>query len=62
MDYFTELFQYRAAGVREYWIVYPIKNQILAYHFERETMEPYSFGEDMPAGIYENFSIIVHNT
>ena len=59
MDYFKKLFKYRTAGVREYWIVDPIKNQILVYRFEQETMEEYSFGEDVPVGIYEGFSIRV---
>ena len=59
MDYFTKLFKYRAYGVREYWIVDPIKEMVMAYRFEKETMEQYSFGEDVPAGIYEGFSIKV---
>ena len=28
MDYYTKLFKYRSAGVREYWIVDPGKNRI----------------------------------
>lgn len=59
MDYFTKLFKYRTAGVREYWIVDPDKEQIMAYRFEGETMEQYSFGENVPVGIYEGFSIKV---
>ena len=38
MDYFTKLFKYRASGVREYWIVDPIKEMVMAYRFEKETM------------------------
>lgn len=59
-DYFTKLFKYRAAGVREYWIVDPAKELIMAYWFEQETMEQYSFGEDIPAGIFQDFSIKIH--
>jgi len=59
MDYFTKLFKYRTAGVREYWIVDPTKERITVYGFEKETMEEYSFGEDVPVGIYEGFSIKV---
>lgn len=59
MDYFTKLFQYRVTGVREYWIVNPAKEMISVYGFERETMEEYSFGDDVPVGIYEDFSIRV---
>ncbi len=59
MDYFTKLFKYRTAGVREYWIVDPSKEMVMVYRFERETMEQYSFGEDVPVGIYEGFIIKV---
>lgn len=57
MDYFTKLFKYRTAGVREYWIVDPGKEQVIVYRFEKETMEEYSFEEAVPAGIYEGFAI-----
>lgn len=57
MDYFTKLFKYRTGGVREYWIVDPAREMITVYRFEKETMEQYSFGEEVPAGIYEDFSI-----
>lgn len=59
MDYFTKLFKYRTAGVREYWIVDPTKELVTVYRFEKETMEQYSFGENVPVGIYEGFSITV---
>ena len=57
MDYFTKLFKYRTSGVREYWIVDPAKEMVTVYNFEKETMEEYHFGEEVPAGIYEGFSI-----
>ena len=59
MDYFTKLFKYHTAGVREYWIVDPIKELIKVYQFEKETMEEYSFEDDIPVGIYDNFSVRV---
>ena len=59
MDYFKKLFKYQAAGVREYWIVDPTKELVMVYRFEKETMEEYSFGEDIPVGIYDGFSIKV---
>ncbi len=59
MDYFTKLFKYRTASVREYWIVDPAKEMVTVYRFEKETMEQYSFDEDIPVGIYEDFSIRV---
>lgn len=57
MDYFVKLFKYQNAGVREYWIVDPQKQRVCVYNFEQETAEEYSFGEEIPAGIYEGFSI-----
>lgn len=59
MDYFTKLFKYRMAGVREYWIVDPAKEMVMVYRFEKETMEEYLFGENIPVGIYEDLSIKV---
>lgn len=59
MDYYKKLFKYQAAKVREYWIVDPIKEMVMVYRFEKETMEQYSFGEDVPVGIYEGVSIKV---
>lgn len=35
----------------------PEKERITVYNFEKETAEEYTFGEDVPAGIYENFSV-----
>ena len=59
MDYFTKLFQYQKSGVREYWIVDPIKQRVTVYFFEKDLVEEYSFGEEVPVGIYEGFSIKV---
>lgn len=59
MDYFIKLFQYQTAGVREYWIVDPIKELVTVYQFEEETMEQYFFGDEVPVGIYEGFAIKV---
>lgn len=57
MDYYTKLFKYRTAGVREYWIVDFEKNRILIYNFERETTSEHTFSECAQAGIYEDFFI-----
>lgn len=59
MDYFTKLFKYQNSGVKEYWIVDPMKQRVTVYHFEKETTEDYSFGEEIPVGLYEGFSIVV---
>ena len=59
MDYYKKLFKYRTAGVGEYWVVDPDKSIVTVYNFEADTMEEYSFGEDVPVGIYEDFFIRV---
>jgi len=59
MDYYTKLFKYRTAGVREYWIVDPEKERVTVYNFERETTDEYTFNSSVPVGIYEGFYITV---
>lgn len=36
-----------------------IKNRITVYNFVHDTIEEYAFDEDVPVGIYEDFSIKV---
>ena len=57
MDYFTKLMKYRNAGVREYWIVDPLKNQITTYYFEDEMIEQYTFSDKVKVSIYNDFEI-----
>lgn len=57
MDYFTKLFKYRTAGVREYWIVDPEKDRILVYNFSNEKTGDYTFSDSVKVGIYEDFYI-----
>ena len=57
MDYFTKLFKYRTAGVREYSIVDPDKNRITVYNFDTEDTAEYSFMDSVQSGIYPGFSI-----
>jgi Uma2 family endonuclease len=57
MDYFKKLFKYQKAGVREYWIVDPIKESVTVYNFVGETMEAYKFTDTIQSGIYEDFAI-----
>lgn len=57
MDYFKKLFKYRTAGVRKYWAAGPERELVAVCHFEKDSMEEYAFGEDIPVGIYEGFSI-----
>ena len=45
--------KYKAAGVREYWIIMPDKLSIEVYHFERsDTPTVYSFKDKIPVGIW----------
>lgn len=57
MDYNKKLFKYRTAGVREYWIVDPMKQLIMVYNFEHDTFAQYSFSDKVKVGIYEDFEI-----
>ena len=56
-DYFTKLFKYRTAGVREYWIVDTIKNLILVYNFDISDSEQYTFSDTIKASIYDDLYI-----
>ncbi len=57
MDYYTKLFKYRTAGVREYWIVDSEKDRILVYDFESENTGDYTFADSVKSGIYDNLFI-----
>ena len=57
MDYFTKLFKYRTAGVREYWIVDPLKNFVIVYNFDTSDSEQYTFADTIKVGIYEDLYI-----
>lgn len=57
MDYILKLFQYRSAGVREYWIVDPDKNRVMVYNFETETGGEYTMWEAVTSGIYDDLEI-----
>ena len=55
-DYVRKLALYQEAGVREYWIVDPLSDQITVYPFWSETPVPpklFSFSSVVPAGIYD---------
>lgn len=59
-DYGVKLFKYRAAGVREYWIVNPMKNTVTVYDFEHETStDQYVFDDTIPVCIYEDLTICI---
>ena len=57
MDYFTKLFKYRSAGVREYWLVDPDKNRVTVYDLEHNDVNEYTLASSVKAGIYPDFEI-----
>ena len=60
LDYLTKLLKYRTAGVREYWIVNPLKDTIQTYSFEgEENSVQYAFNESIPVTIYSDFKICI---
>ena len=60
MDYAIKMNLYADAGVREYWIVDPMKNRTTVYFFE-EDIAPvvFPFDRDITVGIYGNLNINV---
>lgn len=62
MDYQIKLFKYRAAGVKEYWIVNPDTRTVTVYGFENDSNSgQYSFDQDIPVGTYPDLSIKINN-
>lgn len=58
MDYYTKLSLYKAAGVREYWIVDPSKHTTIVYDMEHDDGPTlHSFSESVNVNIYPGFSI-----
>lgn len=58
IDYGVKLFKYRMAGVREYWIVNPLKQTVTVYDFEHEEKtDQYSFMDTIPVCIYDDLNI-----
>lgn len=58
-NYVKKLNLYANTGVREYWIVNPIKKNIYIYYFEENQFETmvYTFQNKVKVNIYEDFYI-----
>ena len=57
-DYTIKLFKYRTAGVREYWIVNPMKKVVQTYTFEGiEESDVYFFVVFIPVYIFDGLTI-----
>ena len=58
MDYYTKLSLYQEAGVREYWIIDPIKQTVLVYGMEQaEAPIIYLLTDPIKANIYDHLEI-----
>ena len=58
-DSMLKLYKYKEAGVREYWMVDPDKENVVVYHFEKQK-EPiiYGFQSEIPIGIYDGELVV----
>ncbi len=57
-DYIIKLFKYRTAGVREYWIVNPMKKAVQTYVFEgAEDSDLFSFDDEIPVYIFDGLIV-----
>ena len=60
IDYITKTNLYMAAGVKEYWIVDPLRETVLVYCSSAEWVPVFfRFGEKIKVGIYEDLEIVV---
>ncbi|MBQ9361620.1 MAG: Uma2 family endonuclease [Lachnospiraceae bacterium] len=58
-DYLRKLDLYQRVGVKEYWIVDPMKKRVIVYSLEKDAFEmtPYNFRDKIKAGIYDDLTI-----
>lgn len=58
-DYIKKLNLYQAAGVREYWIVNPMRKNIFVYFFEETRFEVmmFTFHDKLKVNIYDDLLI-----
>lgn len=51
-DMYIKLGKYRNAGVREYWMVDLMKQNVVIYDFEEDEVKLFGFSEQIPVGIF----------
>lgn len=62
MDYGIKLFKYRSAGVREYWIINPLKQTVNVFDFEsNEKTGQYDFDNVITSCLYKDLTIKIKN-
>ena len=57
MDYYLKLAEYKKAGVKEYWIIDPIKENVLVYHMESSDAPVISGFGIIRSNLYEGLEI-----
>lgn len=57
MDCMIKLFKYRTAGVKEYWIVDPLKKLVTVYDFEKDGFGEYSMSDVVTGNIFQDLHI-----
>ena len=57
-DYIRKTYYYKEYGVKEYWIVDPLKEYVTVFHFDNDSSpEYYTFDDKIKVGIYEDLYI-----
>lgn len=57
-DYGIKMLKYRTAGVREYWIVDPIRETVMVFWFEDETQnELYSLYDEIEFHLFPGLKV-----
>ncbi len=56
-DYMRKMIKYGSAGVKEYWIVDPLKHSVRVLDFAHETTGDFDFSESIQVGIYAGLRI-----
>ena len=60
LDYIKKNVLYLEAGVKEYWIVNPIKEWVTVYRYEEDVAPTnYTFTQPITVGIYKNLTITI---